>query len=153
MNPSAKIGAFFDLDGTLVASPSLEWQFIGYLLGRDAMGGGEIVRWLAQCAKDCLRDPRAATIGNKQYLAGLRESLADDWANSLAPCSPQFFPAGIERVAWHFAQGHRVFLISGTLKPLARDCRAASSRDRSKSARPSSKFAAAIGPAGSPANT
>ncbi|MGA8011530.1 MAG: HAD-IB family hydrolase [Candidatus Acidiferrales bacterium] len=119
MNPSAKIGAFFDLDGTLIASPSLEWQFIGYLLGRDAMGGGEIFRWLAQCAKDCLRDPRAAIIGNKQYLAGLRASLADDWANSLIPCSPRFFPAGLQRVAWHIAQGHRVFLISGTLKPLA----------------------------------
>jgi HAD superfamily hydrolase (TIGR01490 family) len=119
VNSSSKIGAFFDLDGTLVAPPSLEWQFIGYLLGRDALGGKEIGRWLARCAKDCLRDPRSATIGNKQYLAGLRESLTADWANSLAPGSPQFLPAGIERMARHFAQGHRVFLISGTLNPLA----------------------------------
>jgi HAD superfamily hydrolase (TIGR01490 family) len=119
MIPSGKVGAFFDLDGTLVASPSLEWQFIGVLLGLDAMGGREIFRWLAQCAKDCLRDPRAATIGNKQYLAGLRASLADDWADSLAPGSPQFFPAGIERVAWHTARGHRIFLVSGTLQQLA----------------------------------
>jgi HAD superfamily hydrolase (TIGR01490 family) len=119
MNPSGNVGAFFDLDGTLVPPPSLEWQFIGYLLGRDALGGKEIGRWLAQCAKDCLRDPRAATIGNKRYLAGLRESLTADWADSLGPGSPQFFAAGIERMAWHFAQGHRVFLISGTLNPLA----------------------------------
>jgi HAD superfamily hydrolase (TIGR01490 family) len=119
VNSSQKIGAFFDLDGTLVAPPSLEWQFIGYLLGREAMGGKEIGRWLARCAKDFLRDPRAAASGNKQYLAGLRESLVKDWAASLAPDSLQLFPAGVERVAWHFAQGHRVFLISGTLKPLA----------------------------------
>jgi HAD superfamily hydrolase (TIGR01490 family) len=119
VNSPAKVGAFFDLDGTLFAPPSLEWQFIGYLLGRDVLGGKEIGRWLVQCAKDCLRDPRAATTGNKQYLAGLRESLMADWANSLAPGYPQFFPAGIERLTWHFTQGHRVFLISGTLKPLA----------------------------------
>ena len=119
MNSFGKIGAFFDLDGTLMASPSLEWQFIGYLLGRDAIGGGEILRWLAQCAKDCLRDPRAGIFANKRYLAGLRASLADEWADSLAPGSPTYFPAGVERVAWHIARGHRVFLVSGTLKPLA----------------------------------
>ncbi len=119
MTSPDKIGAFFDLDGTLVAPPSLEWQFFGYLLGRDAIGGGEIGCWLVQCAKNLLRDPHAATTGNKKHLAGLRESLVVDWANSVAPDSLRLFPAGVERLAWHFAQGHRVFLISGTLKPLA----------------------------------
>jgi HAD superfamily hydrolase (TIGR01490 family) len=115
----AKIGAFFDLDGTLAAPPSLEWQFVGYLLGRDAIGGAEIGRWLGQCAKDLFRDPHAATTGNKMHLAGLRESLVADWADSVAPDSPRLFPAGVARMGWHFALGHRVFLISGTLKPLA----------------------------------
>jgi HAD superfamily hydrolase (TIGR01490 family) len=119
MTPPEKIGAFFDLDGTLVASPSLEWQFVGYLLGREAMGSREIGRWLSRFAKNCLLDPRAATTANKQYLAGLRASLVDDWANSLAQAAPRFFPAGLDRVAWHLAQGHRVFFVSGTLKPLA----------------------------------
>jgi HAD superfamily hydrolase (TIGR01490 family) len=119
MSAPEKVGAFFDLDGTLVAPPSLEWQFVGYLLGRDAIGGAEIGRWLGQCAKDLLRDPHAATTGNKMHLAGLRESLVADWADSVAPDSLRLFPAGVERVAWHFAQGHHVFLISGTLKPLA----------------------------------
>jgi HAD superfamily hydrolase (TIGR01490 family) len=119
VNSPETIGAFFDLDGTLLAPPSLEWQFVGYLLGRDAIGGTEIGRWLGQCAKDLLRDPRAATSGNKTHLAGLRESLVADWADSVAPDSLQLFPAGIERVAWHVAQGHRIFLISGTLRPLA----------------------------------
>ena len=35
MNATQKIGAFFDLDGTLLAPPSLEWRFIGYLMERD----------------------------------------------------------------------------------------------------------------------
>jgi HAD superfamily hydrolase (TIGR01490 family) len=119
VNSSGKIGAFFDLDGTLVAPPSLEWQFVGYLLGRDAIGSTEIGRWLVQCAKDLLRDPRAAIRGNKMHLAGLRESLVTEWEDSVAPDSLQIFPAGVKRMAWHFAQGHRVFLISGTLRPLA----------------------------------
>jgi HAD superfamily hydrolase (TIGR01490 family) len=115
-----RIGAFFDLDGTLLPPPSLEWRFVAYLLAREEMGGAEIGRWLAHSAKSVLRDPRGATSGNKMYLAGLRESLAVDWHDSLAPGAPRFFPAGIERMVWHLAQGHRVFLVSGTLEPLAR---------------------------------
>jgi len=119
VNPGNRIGAFFDLDGTLVAPPSLEWQFFGYLLGRDAIGGRELGRWLVQSAKFLFRDLRAATTANKMHLAGLSEQLAADWADSVAPDSVRLFPAGIKRMAWHVAQGHRVFLVSGTLRPLA----------------------------------
>jgi HAD superfamily hydrolase (TIGR01490 family) len=119
VNPGETIGAFFDLDGTLVAPPSLEWQFFGYLLGCDTIGGAELGRWLRQCAKDLLQDPRAATTGNKMHLAGLREQLVADWADTVAPDSLRLFPEGIKRIAWHVAQGHRIFLVSGTLKPLA----------------------------------
>ena len=119
MSSPGKVGAFFDLDGTLLAPPSLEWQFVGYLLGRDAIGVAEIGRWLGHCARNLLRDSRAATTVNKMHLAGLHESLVADWADSVTHDSPRLFPAGVERVATHFAQGHRVFLISGTLRPLA----------------------------------
>jgi HAD superfamily hydrolase (TIGR01490 family) len=115
-----KIGAFFDLDGTLLGSPSLEWRFIAWLAARDEIGSAEIGGWLAQFAKTFISDPRAAIVGNKRYLAGLPESLVKDWENSLAPNSIAFFECGIERVAWHAAQGHRVFLVSGTLAPLGR---------------------------------
>lgn len=120
MSLPERIGAFFDLDGTLVPAPSLEWRFVGHLLSRDDIGGADIARWLARFAKTLLRDPRDATLGNKLHLAGLRESLASDWGDSLAPGSPELFAGGIERVAWHVAQGHRVFLVSGTLACLAR---------------------------------
>lgn len=119
MNPGKRIGAFFDLDGTLVAPPSLEWQFFGYLLGRDAIGGRELGRWLIQCAKVLIRDPRAAATANKMHLAGLSEQLVADWADSVAPDSLRLFPEGIKRMAWHVAEGHRIFLVSGTLRPLA----------------------------------
>jgi len=120
MTAPEKIGAFFDIDGTLVRSPSLEWRFTGYLLAHDQIGSGDVARWLAGCAKTLLRDPRAATMGNKQHLAGLCESLVGNWESSLVDAAPKLFAVGIERMHWHLTQGHRVVLVSGTLEPLAR---------------------------------
>ncbi|HXX46480.1 MAG TPA: HAD-IB family hydrolase [Candidatus Acidoferrales bacterium] len=119
MSSAEKIGAFFDLDGTLVAPPSLEWRFIGFLLSRDALGTVDIARWLGQFAKKILPDPRGATLGNKHYLAGLRESLAEDWERWLDSNAPPFYPEAIRRMTWHWSRGHRVFLVSGTLDFLA----------------------------------
>lgn len=120
MSPTGKIGAFFDLDGTLLPGPSLEWRFITWLAARDEIGGVDVARWVARLAGTILRDPRAATIGNKAYLRGLRESLTEGWEDSLSPLSLQPFAAGLARLQWHAAQGHRVFIVSGTLAPLAR---------------------------------
>jgi HAD superfamily phosphoserine phosphatase-like hydrolase len=120
MNSSEQIGVFFDLDGTLLAPPSLEWRFIGFLLARDEIGGLNLARWLGHCAKTILRDPRVPFEGNKRYLTGLRESLAADWSVSQAARELPFFAEGVARMAWHHAQQHRIFLLSGTLAPLAR---------------------------------
>jgi HAD superfamily hydrolase (TIGR01490 family) len=120
MNAGERIGAFFDLDGTLLPPPSLEWRFIGWLTAHDEIGGCDVARWLGLFAKTILRNPRGATLANKMYLAGLRESLAADWENSSAPGSLPLFGEGIERVGWHLARGHRIFFVTGTLGPLAR---------------------------------
>jgi phosphoserine phosphatase len=122
--PQQNIAAFFDLDGTLLPPPSLEWRFIGYLLGRDQIATAHVAGWLAQFAKTIVRDPHNAIAGNKSYLAGIETSLVDDWEHSLAPPSWQdeslaLFDQGLERIAWHHAQGHKIFLITGTLAPLA----------------------------------
>jgi HAD superfamily phosphoserine phosphatase-like hydrolase len=118
------VGAFFDLDGTLLAAPSLEWRFIGYLLERDEISSAPVGRWLACFAGNLWRIPHGATAGNKSYLRGLSEALVNDWEKSLGPeffCgnSLAFFDEGLQRIAWHCAQSHRVFLVSGTLAPLA----------------------------------
>jgi HAD superfamily hydrolase (TIGR01490 family) len=119
MNAQEKIGAFFDLDGAVVAPPSFEWRFIGFLLARDKLATRDIARWLIQFAKRIAFDPRGAILGNKHYLAGLRTSLAADWESSLADHRPPVYAAALERMSWHWAQGHRVFLVSGTLDFLA----------------------------------
>jgi phosphoserine phosphatase len=120
MISSTQIGAFFDLDGTLLAPPSLEWRFISYLLARDEMSGPSLARWLGYCAQHVLRDPLAAFKGDKRYLAGLRESLVADWSNSPAGRKLPFFAEGIACMAWHHGQRHQIFLLTGTLAPLAR---------------------------------
>jgi putative phosphoserine phosphatase / 1-acylglycerol-3-phosphate O-acyltransferase len=112
--------AFFDLDGTLLPAPSLEWQFIGYLLGRDQITTRHVLRWLGHWAKQFPINPRAAARQNKHYLAGLPESLVDDWTGSSHFDSIGMFPHGLARLTWHLAQQHRVFFVSGTLAPLAR---------------------------------
>jgi HAD superfamily hydrolase (TIGR01490 family) len=121
MTSPARIGAFFDLDGTLLPAPSLEWRFIAWLLGRDEITGRNLARWLDRCAKKIFRDRTGAIEGNKLYLAGLPTSLAKEWARSLVWNPPAFCTDGIARIPWHYAQGHRVILVSGTLAPLARE--------------------------------
>jgi HAD superfamily hydrolase (TIGR01490 family) len=120
MSAREKVGAFFDLDGTLLPAPSLEWRFIGYLLAREEIGSGHVTTWLAHCARTILRSPHAAVESNKFYLQGLPESLAADWANTFGGNSLPFFAQGSERIDWHLALHHRVFIVSGTLAPLAR---------------------------------
>ena len=118
-------GAFFDLDSTLLPPASLEWRFIGYLLERDQISSASVGRWIMRLAGSFWRDPHGATAENKSYLRGLREALVEEWEKSLGPESScgdalAFFDEGLRRIAWHCAQRHRVFLVSGTLAPLAR---------------------------------
>jgi HAD superfamily hydrolase (TIGR01490 family) len=120
MNVAAKIGAFFDLDGTLIPPPSLEWRFLAHLLACEEVSRANLVLWLRRCAKNILCDRRAAIEDNKLYLAGLPETLVSEWTAAGAPNSPPFFLQGITRLAWHHTQGHRVFLVTGTLAPVAR---------------------------------
>jgi HAD superfamily phosphoserine phosphatase-like hydrolase len=122
--PQQNIGAFFDLDGTLLPAPSLEWRFIGYLLERDEISSAQVARWLAHFTKTILRNPQEAIEANKHYLAGIKTSLANDWERALASPSAHedslpLFAAALDRVAWHHTQGHQIFLITGTLAPLA----------------------------------
>ena len=122
---TANIGAFFDIDGTLLPAPSLEWRFAGYLLTQDKICGTNIIRWLAHHAATLLDASRTPFKANKCYLARVRGSVVADWEKSLEMDSPAattlpLFGEGIERIFWHLAQGHRVFLVSGTLAPLAR---------------------------------
>jgi HAD superfamily hydrolase (TIGR01490 family) len=120
MNFGCRIGAFFDLDGTLLAPPSLERRFALFLLRRSALGPAQGVRWLAQFLRTACFSFRVATEANKAYLHGVPLRLAEEWAASLKRTPLPWFAEGLRRIEWHAARGHRIYLVSGTLAPLAR---------------------------------
>lgn len=120
MNTPVKIGAFFDLDGTLLAPPSLEWRFIRYLLERDEIRTANVARWVVQSAKAVLHGGRCVVSANKCYLAGVHESVIGEWANTITHGPLPLFVEGIDRIHWHLERGHRVVFVTGTLAPLAR---------------------------------
>jgi HAD superfamily hydrolase (TIGR01490 family) len=113
-NSRAEVAAFFDLDGTLVRPPSLEWRFFAELRKSRLIPARNYLLWLAYAAKLLPRGVEAIQHANKMYL----RAVGADSANELVRM-PGLYRAGMERLAWHAEQGHAIFLISGTLAPLA----------------------------------
>ena len=126
----ARQGVFFDIDGTLLPAPSLEWRFVAYLAAHDDISVSQIGRWLIRSATLMHKGPHAAFVENKTYLRDLPESLVEMWRRSLSwseimtegngRSRLHFFDEAIEKLKCHANSGHRIFLLSGTLAPLAR---------------------------------
>lgn len=119
MSSEGDIGAFFDLDGTLLTAPSVERRFIFYLLMRGLIGPVQFVRWAARFIANITGNRRAAIGGNKAYFAGVSTRCVDEWSGQLTSHPVKFFSDGVDRLGFHFAQGHRLFLITGAPAPLA----------------------------------
>ena len=139
---SGRVAAFLDLDGTLVALPSLERRLFRMLRCQRAIPAKNYFLWLWEAMRLIPRGISAILQANKMYLPGVQ--IFDDcgegdgdvsfwhkdghqaggqaWApprrNQRLPV-PAFFAQAIERVAWHAKQGHEIVLMSGTLEPLA----------------------------------
>jgi HAD superfamily phosphoserine phosphatase-like hydrolase len=136
-----RVAAFFDLDGTLVARPSLERRFLGVLKYRHAIPPKNYFLWLAHAIRLAPRGIAAIAHANKMYLCGLRVDSAPGSADNLVCAngshatrdnkssahlrSPQpprlFLPQALERAAWHAARRHAIVLVTGTLAPLAHE--------------------------------
>src|SRR6202140_4839337 len=140
---SGRVAAFFDLDGTLVALPSLEKRFFRMLRYRRAIRAKNYFLCLREAIRLIPRGISAILQANKMYLRGVQvfdergegdgdvsswhkdghqaegQASAPPRRNPRLPV-PAFFSQAIERVAWHAKQGHEIVLISGTLERLAR---------------------------------
>ncbi len=140
---SGRVAAFFDLDGTLVALPSLERRLFRTLRYRREIRTKNYFSWLLESLRLMPRGINAILQGNKMYLRGVQtldergegdgevspwhkdghqaegQASAPPRRNPRLPV-PTFFAPAIETVAWHAKQGHEIVLISGTLEPLAR---------------------------------
>jgi phosphoserine phosphatase len=111
--------AFFDVDGTLLPSPSLERRLVLSLIRRGELGGAQAARWLARILRFAARDWCAATSGNKAYLAGVSISVLEAWMAARYPLGVNFYPQGLDTVRRHAVLGDRIVFVSGTLAPLA----------------------------------
>jgi len=143
---SGRVAAFFDLDGTLVALPSLERRYFRMLRYRGAIPARNYFLWLKEALRLMPRGISAILQANKMYLRGVQildergegdgevsvrhkdghqaEGQASALPSKRARRNPRlpvptFFARAIEAVAWHARQGHEVVMISGTLEPLA----------------------------------
>lgn len=140
---SGGLAAFFDLDGTLVALPSLERRFFRTLQYRREISKENYFFWLREAVRLMPRGIRAILQADKMYLRGVQ--IIDECGEGDGPVSfrhknghqaegqasapprrnprlpvPTFFAPAVEALAWHVKQGHEIVLISGTLEPLAR---------------------------------
>ena len=139
---SARVAAFFDLDGTLLPLPSLEQQFLRMLRYRHEIPLTNYFLWWREALKLLPLGIGHVLHANKMYLRGVHglvESGVGNQVHSLAQESghegegrpsmpprrnprwpvPHFFEDGVERVAWHAVQGHAIVVVSGALEPLA----------------------------------
>jgi len=121
---NGRIASFFDLDGTLIARPSLERRFFANLRQRRAIPMGNYFLWLARAAWLAPRGIQMMRHANKMYLRGA--SVCDSEKGHQRKgqpglAAPRFLPEAVEQVAWHAQQGHAIVLVSGTLAPLAQE--------------------------------
>jgi HAD superfamily hydrolase (TIGR01490 family) len=137
------VGAFFDLDGTVVELPSLERRFYRSLRERREIPLRNCFVWLREAVQLAWRGGEAILQANKMYLRGVQSfqerGRGDEdsfprhksghraQGQASAPRRrkprwpvPVFLDAAMERLAWHVRQGHAIVLVSGTLEPLAR---------------------------------
>ncbi|HEY6944192.1 MAG TPA: haloacid dehalogenase-like hydrolase [Candidatus Acidoferrum sp.] len=139
---SARVAAFFDLDGSLLPLPSLEQRFFRMLRYHGEIPLKNYFLWLRETMKLFPRDITAATHANKMYLQGVQsfdgsdpenrgdssahQSGHQDEGQASAPPRraprwpvPHFFEEGVEKVECHAMLGHAIVIVSGTLFPLA----------------------------------
>jgi HAD superfamily hydrolase (TIGR01490 family) len=122
--------AFFDIDGTLLAKPSLERRFFAELRWQGKIPVKNYLFWLAEAIRLGTRDLRAATHANKAYLRSVSvESLFAIGTKRRAAWMPEFFPAAVQRVWWHALRSDSIVLVSGTLAPLVEIVSAALERE------------------------
>jgi HAD superfamily hydrolase (TIGR01490 family) len=114
---SGGVAAFFDLDGTLVALPSLERRFFRALRYRGAIPVRNYFFWLWEAVRLAPRGIGELLRANKMYLRGLTDRIE---TRGQMPAT-SFLGDGINRVVWHAGQGHAIVLVSGTLEPLAEE--------------------------------
>ena len=142
--PKRGVAAFFDLDGTLMARPSMERRFFRLLRCRREIGLRNYCLWLREALRLMEGGKGKMLRANKMYVRGVQNfdgravrgngistaHKSDDQVEGQTVASLRgnprlpvvvFFTGAVERVAWHAKEGHTIVLLSGTLEPLAKE--------------------------------
>lgn len=118
-----RVGAFFDMDKTLIAENSGS-LYMKYRYERGEVDGWELAKGLYAYLryKAGILDIRAFTQAAMLEFRGQSERRllreARDFVSKMV--TPTLYPAAVERVHWHQAQGHVVAIVSGATKFVVR---------------------------------
>ena len=121
---NSDVAAFFDIDGTLVPAPSLEWRLALRLTARGELRAAAGVRWLGRILGTAVNTQNRTLARvemfdrNKVWLGGVDCSSVENAARMVAHYAP-LIPFTLRRLREHASRGHRIFLVSGTLAPIA----------------------------------
>lgn len=123
---TARIGAFFDVDNTLIPGSAIEIRFFRYLWRRRVVGwpeafssAGLLLRQIPPLSWHPLRQ-------RKGYLAGKQPAAIEPLAQAFitSEIGPRLSGAALDVVRMHQRAGHSVVLLTGSLDfliaPLAR---------------------------------
>ncbi len=125
--PGPRVGAFFDMDKTLIAENSGS-LYMRFRYERGEVGGRELARGLYDYLryKAGVLDVRAFAISMAREFADQNEADLMGRARAFVAerVVPTLYPEAVERIRWHEAQGHAVAIVSGAtrfvVEPLAR---------------------------------
>lgn len=119
----SRVGAFFDMDKTLIAENSGS-LYMKYRYERGEVGGWDLAKGLYAYLryKAGILDIRAFTQEAMLEFRGQSERRlfreAREFVESMVV--PTLYPAAVEKIHWHQAQGHLVAIVSGATKFVVR---------------------------------
>ncbi len=111
------IGAFFDVDNTLVPGWSIEERFFLHLWANGVVGLREVFESLLFFLRHVPPVSRQPLREHKLYLNGKRPSVIEPLAREFVQSSilPRLSRDAIRTVDQHRAQGHRVVLVTASI--------------------------------------
>lgn len=116
-NTGSHVGAFFDVDNTLVPGLAIEVRFFRHLLQRGLVGVGEAVRSLWFLLRHMPPISLHALRERKLYLAGKQPSAIEPLAEEFVRTEicPRLSADGLAAIEAHRRAGHCLVLLTGSL--------------------------------------
>jgi HAD superfamily hydrolase (TIGR01490 family) len=121
-----RVGAFFDVDNTLIPGAAIEFRFFRYLWARGLVGWREAVRSGLFLLRRVPPLSLQALRERKLYLTGKQANVIEPLAEAFVTNSicPSLSAAGLAVLRRHQESGHHLVLVTGSLdfliEPLAR---------------------------------